>query len=230
MSAVWLVVVLFAWVATACGGADGAVGPADEPVGEGVSESTPESDDEPESAATTQVADAESPEPESVTEPEEDVDPEQDDILEGILEGDLEPLDVAAEGPDLTLGGSPDTSVAAAIAKGLEDAGVVLDGITVSVLPISGMVASLLVLEVGDEYLETALLGEDEGNDMTGVLLAMPEMESASVAEVVTIYRGEDEIGPFTMTFTVSVEALRQAYESGSELGDEMLVELERAS
>lgn len=226
---IWLVVILFAWVATACGEADGANDVTKEQVAQTVSEPTPGADGESESAATTLVADAGRSEPEEVTEPEGDTEPSQDDILATILEGDLGPLEIA-EGPDLTVGGSPNTSAAAAIAKGLEEAGVALDGITLSVLPVSGMVASLLVLEVGDEYLEEALIGTEEGSDMTGVLLALPEMESASVAEVVTIYRGEDEIGPFTMTFTVSVEALRQAYESDSELGDELVVELERAS
>lgn len=150
------------------------------------------------------------------------------DVLTAILEDNGEHRDIPAEGSDLTLGGSPDRSSAVAIVKGLEDAGVALDGITVSVLPISGMKASLLVMEVSDEYVETALPAGDEGNDITETLLAMPEIESASIAEVVTIYRGEDEIGAFTMTFTVSVEDLRQVYESGGELGDELLVQLER--
>lgn len=224
------VVVLFAFIAAGCGatGQDD-TGSANEPDNQTTASSISETDSsldevvttEPESTDTTGVEDASL-----------DGDPglDAEEVFTMLVDGDDGASETSAEGSDLLLGGSPDTSAAAGIAKGLEDAGVDLTGATVSVLPVSGMAVSLLVLELSDEYLETAFPGPDEDDDMTGALLSLPEIESASIVEVVTIYRGEDEVGPFTMTFTVSVDDMRQAYESGNDLGDELQVQMDRGS
>jgi hypothetical protein len=227
---IWTIVVLFAWVAAGCGATgQGDAGSADERDNQttvsSISETASSLDGvvttEPESTDTTLVENA------SV---EGDSGLDAEEVFTMLVEGDGGDSEASPEGSDLMLGGSPDTSAAAGIVSGLEDAGVDLTGATVSVLPVSGMAVSLLVLELSDEYLETALPGPDEDDDMTGALLSLPEIESASIVEVVTIYRGEDEVGPFTMTFTVSVDDMRQAYESGSDLGDQLQVQLERAS
>lgn len=146
------------------------------------------------------------------------------DVLTSTMEGDPAPPDFPAEGSDLTLGGAPDTSTAAAIRAGLEEAGMVLDGITLSVLPVSGTGTSLLVIEASDEYLETSLAEDDDGTDMSGVLLDLPAVENASISALVTIYRGSDEQGPFTMTFAVSMSDLREAHQAGTDLEDDQLV------
>lgn len=153
--------------------------------------------------------------------------------LEAALEGseDVNGVpSVPTEGTDAYLGGSPDAYSAAAITLGLEEAGVELTGITLSVLPIGGMDASLLVLEVGDAYFDPGFLTEAKGADITGALLALPEIGTASIAELVTIYRGVDEEGPFSMTFAVSIDALREASVTGGELGDALVVQVDRRS
>lgn len=137
---------------------------------------------------------------------------------------------IPAEGVDAYLGGSPDGVAAAAITLGLEQAGIDLSGITLSVLPITGADASLLVMELGEGYLDSGLPTEAEGSEITGALLALPEIESAAITELVTVYRGVDEEGPFTLTFVVPMDALRDAYESGGALGDALLVQVDRGS
>lgn len=230
---IWTIVLLFAWAASGCGaaGQDGA-DPADGLAVETTVVPTTEGEGldgevvtEVESSDTTRAGDAAASE-----DPDGGSGPDAEDILTMLVEGDGEAPTMPAEGSDLTLGGSPNTAAADSIASGLEAAGVALDGVTVSVLPVSGMAVSLLILEVSDECLETAVPGQDESDDMTAAVLDLPEIEDASIVEVVTIYRGEDEVGPFTMTFTVSVEDLRQSFESGTELGDGLQVQLERES
>lgn len=135
-----------------------------------------------------------------------------------------------AVGSDLILGGTPDLVSAAAITQGLLDAGVDLTGIEVAVLPITGMDASLIVFEVSDEAITLGEEGSDDDDPMMKALLAMPQIEEASITEVVTVYRGADDQGSFVFTFTVSIGALEQALASGSEIGDDMLVQIERSS
>jgi hypothetical protein len=141
---------------------------------------------------------------------------------------DLSPLPTA--GPGVYLGGSPDDYAAAVLTSGLEEAGVDLTGITLHVLPVTGVGASLLVLEVGDAYAESSLLTGEEGEDITGALLALPELEAAAITELVVVYRGVDEEGPFTMTFVVSIDALERAYATAGDLGDDLLVQVDRGS
>lgn len=126
------------------------------------------------------------------------------------------------------LGGTPDAYAATAIALGLQDAGVELGDIALSVLPIGGIEASLLVLEIGDEYLGSGLLSEAAGASITDALLTLPEIETAAITQLVTLYRGTDEEGPFTMTFLVSIDALRQAHATGGDVGDSLLVQVDR--
>jgi hypothetical protein len=149
------------------------------------------------------------------------------DLLTELFESEPIPFEAEATGSDFTLGGSPDSASAAAIVLGLEEAGFDLSDIEMSVLPISGMDASLLVLEVTDDV--AALMSEDEESAaLAGALLASPEIENASITELVTIYRGADEQGSFVMTFTISITALREAQASGTDVGDELLVQIER--
>lgn len=131
---------------------------------------------------------------------------------------------------DAYLGGSPDAYATAAITLGLEEAGVDLTGITVHVLPLMGEDASLLVMEIGDDYVESGFLTQEEGKDITGALLALPELTSASISELVTVYRGVDEQGPFTMTFVVSIDALAEAYSTDGDVGDALLAQVDRGS
>jgi hypothetical protein len=142
---------------------------------------------------------------------------------------DGEPLDLV-QGPEAYLGGAPDEYSAAAIRLGLEQAGVDISGISLSVLPVNDLDASLLVMELGDEYFESGFPTETEGSDITGALLALPEIDTASITQLVTVYRGEDEEGPYAMTFVVSIAALRDAYATGSDLGDALLVQVDRGS
>jgi hypothetical protein len=153
-----------------------------------------------------------------------------DELLAAALENEPLPLDSGAIGSDLILGGSPDSVSAATITQGLEDAGFDLVGIEVSVWPITGMDASLIVMEVRDEAIT---VGDDESDDddaFMKTLLAMPEIEEASVAEIVTVYRGVDDQGSFVFTVTMPISALEQALASGSEIEDDMLVQIERSS
>lgn len=141
---------------------------------------------------------------------------------------DVSPL--PNEAVDAYLGGTPDVFAATLITRGLEEAGIDLTGITISVLPITGLEASLLVMEVGDEYVASGLPSESDGSDITGALLGLPQIESAAIAELVTVYRGVDEDGPFAMTFAVSMDDLRDTYAVGSDLGEALLVQVDRGS
>ena len=156
------------------------------------------------------------------------------DALKAALEDSAGSEDVPPLPPDSLdayLGTSPDAYAARVISLGLEEAGVDLTGITLSVLPVTGVDASLLVLEIGDEYVGSGLLSETAGADITGALLTLPELDTASVSELVIVYRGVDEQGPFTMTFAVSINALRDAYAAGGEaLGDALHVQVDRGS
>jgi hypothetical protein len=143
-------------------------------------------------------------------------------------DGDLPPL--PTEGVDAFLGGSPDAYATAALTLDLEHAGVTLTGITLSVLPVTGTDASLLVMEVDDDSFAAGLPTEEEGGDLTTALLASPQLEAASITELVTVYRSEDEEGPFTMTFAVTIDALRQAAATGESLGDAVAVQVDRGS
>lgn len=134
------------------------------------------------------------------------------------------------EDPDGLLGGAPDDIAVSMIRTRLEAAGVDMSGITVSVLPVSGMDGSLLLFEVGDEYLESALITDEEGEDMTAELLTLAEIETARVAKVVTVYRRVDEGGSFSMSFAVSLDAFREAHETNGDLGGELRVQLDRGS
>jgi predicted small lipoprotein YifL len=149
------------------------------------------------------------------------------DLLTELFESESIPFEAEVTGSDFILGGSPDSASAAAIVLGLEEAGFDLSDIDVSVLPISGMDASLLVLEVTDDV--EALISEDEeGAALARALLASPEIEDASITEIVSMYRGTDELGSFVMTFTISITALREAQATGADVGDELLVQIER--
>ena len=118
----------------------------------------------------------------------------------------------------------------AALTLDLEHAGVTLTGITLSVLPVTGTDASLLVMEVDDDSFAAGLPTEEEGGDLTTALLASPQLEAASITELVTVYRSEDEEGPFTMTFAVTIDAMRQAAATGESLGDAVAVQVDRGS
>jgi hypothetical protein len=137
-------------------------------------------------------------------------------------------VDNPAGGVDAYLGGAPDVYTATAIKRGLAEAGVDLTGITLSVLPIGGTDQSLLVLEVEDTYLELGLPSAAEGADITGALLGLPEIDSAAITLLATLYRGTDEEGAFTLTFAVPLAALAEAHATGGDVGDSLLVQVER--
>jgi hypothetical protein len=139
-----------------------------------------------------------------------------------------EPIDVPPESLQSRIGCCPDEYTAAAITLGLEQAGVDLTGIEVAVLPVTGGDTSLLVLEVGDDSVAPGLLTETAGSDMSAALLALPEIEGASITQLVLVYRGTDEEGSFVMTFVVPIDALRDAYASGGDVGDALRVQIDR--
>ncbi|MGD2103435.1 MAG: hypothetical protein PVG83_14480 [Acidimicrobiia bacterium] len=216
---IWIVIALLALATTGCGSADTALDNS--------------SDTQP-SASTTQSVDPDAPSgtDAQVNAPDTTLSSsplDAVDLLDELWESEEEAPPLPSEGPSAYVGGSPHTLAAIGIARGLEEAGVDLSGISLSVLPINGTGASLLVMETTDEYLDSALATEEEGSNATVDLLALPEIENASIEELVTIYRGVDEEGPYTLTFAVSVEDLRHAQETGSELDDEqLLVQVDR--
>ena len=214
---------------TACAG-PGEVG---ETAASSVDEKTRSGSEEPADEVEAPVGQSEGSSEEAEDEQATDEGPfDFDEFLAAVVESEPVLLDNEAIGSDLILGGSPDTVSAAAITRGLEDAGVDLSGIEVSVLPITGRDASLVVFEVTNED-EVVISGEGQSDDddaFMKTLLAMPEVEEASITELVTIYRGVDDQGSFVVTFTVSISALEEALASGSEIGDDMLVQVERGA
>ncbi len=245
-------IAMFAVLTAGCGTGEGAVGEASTtssaaPTTQPVVASAP---GDPAGSDTGDVADTSEPTEDVTLSPEPAVDsqedngtepdagevgssPDETDTPEAVFRAALEADEVPqapTEGPDVYLGGSPDVYAAAAISLGLGEAGVDLTGITLSVLPITGIDASLLVMELGDEDAIGGLLTPEAGADITGALLALPEIETASITELVMVYRGVDEEGPFALTFAVSIDALREAYQTGADLGDALLVQVDRGS
>ena len=153
-------------------------------------------------------------------------------LIAAIFDGESDHPDIEAPEWDLPLGGSPDLGAAAAITLGLEAAGADLTDLELSVLPLTGMNASLLVLELTSE-LEVVASDPEPGDDDNAVLetlLAMPEISETSITDLVFIFRGEDEEGPFVLTLTASISDLQAALASGAGLGDKWLIQLEQGS
>jgi len=247
----WPVCVVVVVLATACGGGDNGAGggspstaasPAESPAVESTSTSSALGGVLGNEGVNETTPVTETPTPTSPATPDDeasggtDVGDGTDTVFtyeELMADGDVganEPPPLPSDGVDAYLGGSPDLYSATAIKLGLEAAGVDLTGVAIHVLPVLGQGAALLVLEVDDAYVETSLLGQEEGADIAGVLLGLPEVEAAAIAELVTIYRSVDEQGPFTMTFVVSMDALEEAYATGGDLGNALLVQVDRAS
>lgn len=151
------------------------------------------------------------------------------DSLAAIFEGEGIPPETEVTGSDLTLGGSPDGASAAAISRALEAAGFDLTGVEISVLPITGMDAALLVLDATDEA-ESLAAGGDGGEAFVKALLAAPEIKEASITQLVMTYRGADEQGPYVATSTISIATIEAALASGTNIGDQLKVQIDRST
>jgi hypothetical protein len=117
------------------------------------------------------------------------------------------------------LDGAPDRAAAARLAAAFENVGIDMTQITVWVWPAVADISGILVLEV----IETApALQESGGADaMVGALFGSDVLREAGVGEVSVVYRGRDPQGPFSITLTTGVDALRTAWEAGTDLPDD---------
>jgi hypothetical protein len=152
---------------------------------------------------------------------------EPEALVAAIRDAEGTPPETEATGSDLTLGGSPDAATAAAVTRHLEDAGFDLTGVEISVLPVSGLDGSLLVFDITDEA-EGLLSSDDGGEAFVKTFLSAPEMTEASVNQLVLTYRGSDEQGSYVATVTIPIAKLEAALASGTNVGDQLRVQIDR--
>ncbi len=134
----------------------------------------------------------------------------------------------ALEGiPDDPLGGSPSYRAAAAFADELEQAGFDLTELEIWVWPVSGTGDTLLILAAGPT---TPLLEDDAGADsLVEMMLSSPALADAGVTRMALVFESADAQGPFSVTYTVALDALRSALAEGRDLSaDEVVVQMTR--
>lgn len=117
-------------------------------------------------------------------------------------------------GPDALLAGAPSTTASLALTAELEAGGVDLTGTELIIWPVYGETTSILVFEFTEEA-ENAESSADA--DLLELLLASEIVQLENIDRVVFNFRAVDEEGPYVFTYTVTIDELRTAAETGGE-------------
>lgn len=139
-------------------------------------------------------------------------------ITEAIAEAEARPLEYGhLAGRDL--------AATALVNQEFASAGFDLSGLEMVVYPLGPSESFLLFLS--DD--ETALLSVEGGFELfAGQLLSSPRVPEFGIERLVMQHRTSDDEGPLTVTFTVSIDDLREGYETGVDIWDRVAVQVER--
>ena len=115
--------------------------------------------------------------------------------------------------------GTPDEEAAASLASEMEAGGLNQDGIRVWVWPATSAFDGYLVLEVDESAL--ALEGSDDAEEIVPIILGSEALQAAGVGVMQVVYHGSDDAGPYSVTVRTDIDAIRTAWQAGTELPPE---------